>query len=213
MLNPVFQVVVKNTQKSQLQLLLLMLGLSTVGEAIYANLHGQNVFSLFTYWLMASFYFLYGHYFRAVEKSQQRRGWDLAGFILPLLLTLTWVYQIRVMGNFQPTVWESYFGPAVMIASLGLFRWLMAIATYKWNQPTKTWWVKMATAGFGVYLSHGVVMDLLFHTTKVNPYGVMRMSVMSFLILSTLITIGVSLGVSLGLERFRFGRYILGLKR
>ncbi len=210
-LNPIIRTITKTSSSQELKLLLFVLGISTIGQTIASYFYNSPPFTIFNYWFLGLFYFIYGQYYRLhPKKNKISLGMGITLFLAPLLINLVAVYFIRSHGNSQDLFLENYFGPTVLISSIGLFNIVLQTSFRKISDKVKRSVVFFSGMSFGVYLVHGIVLDLILHKTKINPYGHVNIDLWQFLLFATLLTISISCLVTYTLTKNRFGRVVLG---
>ena len=115
---------------------------------------------------------------------------NLSLFIIPLLVNLVYIYVVRLRGFTQNLLVESYFGPTVLLSSIGLFNTMMDINFQNLGKRLRNLLISLANASFGVYLIHGIVLDLILHKTLFNPYGMVKINLLIYLVIATILTMG-----------------------
>lgn len=207
--NPIIQKVATNLPQQSTQVVLLVLAISTAGETLYRFYTESTGVHIFTYWFMALFYFLYGQYATVYETKDAGERWGTL-FWTAIAAMMLLIYGEKASGNWDVLLWESYFGPTVMVASVGLFRMIMQadfkVIAKKYGEMIK----KMAGMCFVVYLSHGIILDLLLHKTSINPYGRVQINLMVFLAVITLLTLVISGVISFVLEGNKHTNALVG---
>jgi len=210
-LNPIIKSITKNSSSQELKFLLFILGISTVGQTVMSFFYSNPPFTIFNYWFLGLFYFIYGQYYRLYrEKNKISLGIAIILFFAPLLINLFAIYFIRAHGYSHDLFLENYFGPTVLISSIGLFNIVLKSNFVRLGNKVKSIIVFFSGLSFGVYLVHGIVLDLILHKTKISPYGQVNISIWSFLILASILTISISCLASYTLSKNRFGRVVLG---
>jgi surface polysaccharide O-acyltransferase-like enzyme len=211
LLNPILRKIAHACSHREMQLLLIILGLSTVGQTIAIYTNSGGIVTIFNYWFLSLFYFVYGQYYRLQAKSSKLLPIvGLILFLLPLLINLIVIYIVRGSGYNQDTIFESYFGPTVLVSSIGLFNLVMGMR-FEVNKISTAILLNFSKASFGVYLIHGIVLDLLLHKTIINPYGKVSLNLWLFLAISLTFIIVSSYLLSIFLSKNKLGKVALGL--
>jgi surface polysaccharide O-acyltransferase-like enzyme len=211
-LNPIIQVLTRSIPRQYLELLLGVLAVSTIGQAVVGFTYQSQFTNIFNYWFLSLFYFIYGQYYRLYED--RLRHWrlliPLAVFLAIQIINLGIIYRVRTTGFTGDLLVESYFGPTVMLSGLALFHTLMRIRSQKIGENLRNLLIKFANACFGVFLIHGILLDLILHKTPITPYAVVKINLVLFLGAATLIIIGGSFLISFLLGKMKYGRITLG---
>jgi len=212
LLNPIIQLLTRSISRQHLQLLLGVLAVSTVGQTIAGYIYQTPFTNIFNYWFLCLFYFIYGQYYRLYED--RFRQWTLAiplaVFLITQLINVGIIYRVRATGFTGNLLIESYFGPTVLLSSLGLFHTLMRIQSQKVSENWRHLLINFANACFGVYLIHGIVLDLILHKTTINPYGEVKINLILFLGVVVVLTLGGSFLLSFLLGKQKYARKTLG---
>lgn len=212
LLNPWIRRLIKSISRRQLQLFLFTLALLTIGQDIFSFIYQRSWINIFSYWFLCLFYFVYGQYYFLNEDSLKKIStWiNLTIFAVPLFLNLIIIYAIRATGFSHDLLWESYFGPTVLISSLGMFNTIMKVNFKFLSHKFVSSMVNISNACFGVYLIHGIVLDLILHKTFINPYGAVKINLLIFLILAGILTVVFSFLLSFLIGKTKYLKIILG---
>jgi surface polysaccharide O-acyltransferase-like enzyme len=212
LLNPIIQILTRSISRQHLQLLLGVLVVSTLGQTITGYIYQSPFTNIFNYWFLGLFYFIYGQYYRLYENQLQK--WKLAiplvVFLAVQVINMEIIYPIRAIGFTGNLLIESYFGPTVLFSSLLLFHILMKIQGQKIRENSRRLLFGFADACFGVFLIHGIVLDLILHKTLINPYGEIKINLVLFLGVAIVLTLGGSFLFSFLLSKQKYARKTLG---
>lgn len=213
LINPYLIIISRNTNRIQLLFLLIVLAITTVGQNFVGYYHHAYTFSIFHYWIMGLFYFVYGQYYRLYQErsSSILNSISLMIFIVPLLANTLIIYLIRRSGNGDNLMWESYFGPTVLLSSIGFFHLIMSLKLKTVSEKLKNCITSLSMLSFGVYLSHGIVLDLLLHKTRINPFGRVSINLTLYLAVISVLTFSFSILISTLLNKNKYCKKLVGL--
>lgn len=210
LLNPFIRKFVSTNSNKKIIFILLVLSLITVGQTYLTFIFHLPQFTILNYWFLGIFYFMYGGYVNKNKQITKKIKLNFLLFIMPFLINIIYIYLVRRTGFNGDLYLESYFGPTVLMSSLGLFNLVMHYDFQILKPKITNLVIKFSNLSFGVFLVHGIILDLLFHKTKINPYGNVALNLWLFLALSISIIFVGSYIVSFVIEKNKFGRILLG---
>lgn len=214
LINPAIQILTRSVPQKHFQLLLGVLAISTIGQAIVGFLHQSQFANIFNYWFLCLFYFIYGQYYNLYQDKLQKQTLKIPLIILliTLAINLIVVYLLRTAGFIGDLLIESYFGPTVLLSSISLFHIIMKVRNKKISNKIRHLLLNLANTSFGVYLIHGIILDLILHKTVINPYGAVKINLIFFLGVTIALTLFISFLLSFLLSKHKYTRMTLGEK-
>lgn len=190
--------------------------------ARYFSLRAGDIFNTYTIWVMWIGYFMLGYWIRLnLENFGRYRKQCIAVFAIGLMVTLGagyWSWQQHWLGNDAMyisgvTYPEEYLSVNVVIMAVSTFVLLMTAKLPKWlrdEAPAASLLPKLAGLSFGVYLFHVLIMDLLNNFAGVTADSPYMPNLFAYVLINSILTVGLSLVVSAITNKTRFFRWLVG---
>lgn len=192
----------------------------------YLSLREGEVFSTFTYWIMWLGYYLYGYRVKTqtaqLTQTETRRYLLLAVSSFVFVVTFgyfnLWLYHRQISDLFYiggQTYADAYLSVPVIVMALSVFQLLMrssVVQRLAETQPLKKFVIFMASISLGLYLNHLLVLDTFSKLYGVTPDSPSMNGLAGFLVVSVLVTFGITIPLVWVMKKTPLLRAIIGEK-
>jgi len=192
----------------------------------YLSLREGEVFNTFTLWFMWLGFYLYGYVVKLKPQALTKKEVSLYtimfligyGITVGLAYITLWLHYNQLSELFiikeQPYS-DSYFSFGVMLMSISSFNLLMRarfIQRLELFTPVKRIISYGAALSFGLYLNHLLVINILDKFFGINADSPSMPNLSIFLLISSVLTLGISVAIVVILRKIPVVKRIIGEK-
>lgn len=209
LLNPLWNLLTEEKNRAVLKYVwqfFMILG-ATAYIFYYLSLREGEVFSTFSMWLMWLGYYLYGYWVKLQATTLSTHETRQHLMILVISYTITvgfgyftlWLYHHGVNDLFYiggQTYADAYLSLSVIAMSMSAFNLFMRtprLEAFGENYVIKKLVMFLASLSFALYLNHLIVLDTLSKLFGITPDSPTMPNLGSYLIISTVLTFGLTI--------------------